>query len=393
MAAQPGRLLPLGAAVRRRCRSSRFGFFALIPAAPPWAAARCTRGRGRRPSEQPAVHERCSSRHRRRPARPDAPATGPAPHPWIERIATRGLDRAAPAASRQPVIDEGQRQRRRGGRGPVPARRRHRCCSRCSCGAGCTSGGGRCSSPTRWSWRFSLVYAGEHYVVRRAWPAGCCAVVVHLAADRIERRRKRRRGRRIPWTPTRPSTDRARRPWRIRARRPSSRCPKRRRRQPEQATRLRLPVQRDLRRHPLGLGLRPARRRAEGERPPAVVEDDGHRPRRHRRPRLGGHPRRRRCGRPPATSRRSPTRSPSACTATAATAPTTSRRSSRPRKGRAARGRPGRHRLPELRHPRPVDRAAAVHRHAAHLPRPGRGRVRRCTTCVRRPRRASSSTS
>ena len=33
-----------------------FAFFALIPAAPPWAAARCTRGRGRRPPVQPAVH-------------------------------------------------------------------------------------------------------------------------------------------------------------------------------------------------------------------------------------------------------------------------------------------------------------------------------------------------
>ena len=45
------------------------------------------------------------------------------------------------------------------------------------------------------------------------------------------------------------------------------------------------------------------------------------------------------------------------------------------RKGRAARGRSGRDRLPELRHARAVDRAAPVQRHAAHLPRPGRGRV------------------
>ena len=40
-----------------------------------------------------------------------------------------------------------------------------------------------------------------------------------------------------------------------------------------------------------------------------------------------------------------------------------------------------------------VDRAARVQRPAEDLPRPGGGRVRACTTCARRPRRASSSTS
>ena len=42
----------------------------------------------------------------------------------------------------------------------------------------------------------------------------------------------------------------------------------------------------------------------------------------------------------------------------------------RPRQRRA-----GRHRLPQLRHPRRVDRAARVQRHAQDLPRRGRGRV------------------
>ena len=46
------------------------------------------------------------------------------------------------------------------------------------------------------------------------------------------------------------------------------------------------------------------------------------------------------------------------------------------KKGRAARERPGRHRLPELRHPGPVDRAARLQHDAQDLPRPGRGRVR-----------------
>ena len=83
------------------------------------------------------------------------------------------------------------------------------------------------------------------------------------------------------------------------------RRPRRHHRQPRQAPGLRLPLQRDLRRHPLRLGLRPARRRAQGERPPAVVAVDGAEPRRHRRPRLRGHPRRARCGSRPVTSRRS----------------------------------------------------------------------------------------
>ena len=50
-------------------------------------------------------------------------------------------------------------------------------------------------------------------------------------------------------------------------------------------------------------------------------------------------------------------------------------------------------RLPQLRHPRRLDRAAPVLRPAQDLPRRRRGRGAACTTCARRPRRASSSTS
>ena len=50
---------------------------------------------------------------------------------------------------------------------------------------------------------------------------------------------------------------------------------RRQRRLPRQAPGLRLPVRRDLRRHPVGLGLRPARRRAQGEHQAPVVEGDG----------------------------------------------------------------------------------------------------------------------
>ena len=60
--------------------------------------------------------------------------------------------------------------------------------------------------------------------------------------------------------------------------------------------------------------------------------------------------------------------------------------------GSAAGERAGRHPLPELRHPGRLDRAQGVQRAAEDLPRPGRGRVRACITCDRKPRRASSST-
>ena len=57
------------------------------------------------------------------------------------------------------------------------------------------------------------------------------------------------------------------------------------------------------------------------------------------------------------------------------------------------RRRPRDPRLPQLRHPRCLDRAAPVLRPAEDLPRRDRGRVRPRTTCGPRPRRASSSTS
>ena len=108
-----------------------------------------------------------------------------------------------------------------------------------------------------------------------------------------------------------PSTSRPRRPPAGVGGNHASR-PYRRRRQPRQAPRLRLPLQRDLRRHPVGVGLRSARRGAEGERPPAVVEDHGPAARRRRRPRLRGHPGPRGVGglRPPRRVRRPADRVP-----------------------------------------------------------------------------------
>ena len=83
---------------------------------------------------------------------------------------------------------------------------------------------------------------------------------------------------------------------------------RRHRRLPLQAPGLRLPLRRDLRRHPVGVGLRPARRRAQGEHQAPVVAVDGHRPRRRRRPRLLGHPAAPDLGGLGPRRRRSPTR-------------------------------------------------------------------------------------
>ena len=103
------------------------------------------------------------------------------------------------------------------------------------------------------------------------------------------------------------------------------------RRQPLQAARLRLPLERDLRRLPLDLGLRPARRAAEAQRQGRLVALDGAAARRRRRPRcrdphgaegLGGQ-------RPP--RRRSPTRSSTAATARSGSGPITCRRRARAR--------------------------------------------------------------
>ena len=69
-----------------------------------------------------------------------------------------------------------------------------------------------------------------------------------------------------------------------------ARLDRRQRRLPRQAPGVRLPVRRDLRRHQVRLGLRPARRRAQGEHQAPVVALDGAVPRGRRRPRLLGDP-------------------------------------------------------------------------------------------------------
>ena len=141
-------------------------------------------------------------------------------------------------------------------------------------------------------------------------------------------------------------------------------------RQPQQAPGLRLPQQRDLRRHPLRLGLRPARRRAQGERPPPVVAGDGAAPRRRRRPRLRGDPGPRGVGglRPRRHVHRPADRVPVLPQAVPGRPP---RGGVRGEEGHAAAERPAGRQLPQLRHQGRVHRAAAVQRPAEDLPRPG----------------------
>ena len=133
---------------------------------------------------------------------------------------------------------------------------------------------------------------------------------------------------------------------------------------PRQAARLRLPVLRDLRRARVGLGLRPARRRAQEEREGPLVAGHGPRPRRHRGARcrhphaparLGGLRPRRRLHR-------------SAGGLQALQEPLPRRRS--PDQGHPG---PAGRAVPRLRQPRDADRAADVQPDVQDVHGPGRG--------------------
>ena len=175
-----------------------------------------------------------------------------------------------------------------------------------------------------------------------------------------------------------PGTVRARKGSRLRSPAPYGQArPDGPRRQPGEASRLRLPVQRDLRRLPVHLGLRAARRAAQAQRQGRLVALDGAAPRRRRRPRrrdphgpegLGGE-------RPPRDLHRPARRLPQL-------------QGALPRRPAARVGR-----VPQLRRQGLVHRGAPVQPDVQDLRRPGRGRRRRSPTCAPRPRRASSSTS
>ena len=173
------------------------------------------------------------------------------------------------------------------------------------------------------------------------------------------------------------------------------RLDRRQRRLPRQAPGVRLPVRRDLRRHPVGLGLRPARRRAQGEHQAPVVAsmvqprddivglDSSRDP---AAPDLGGLA---------ATSRPSPTRS-TECQSC-------HKRFRADHLQEEYAGEEG-HRRPRRRRPRrrsPAPTAAPAARGPSRASSPGCSRPTSawsrtspaCTTCAPRPRRASSSTS
>jgi hypothetical protein len=165
-----------------------FALFALIPAAPPWAAARCTRyDLGGHPRDPTCMFY-------------DNHAGGilgvmtssqPGANPWIERISTRGLSELHLSVARS-LLDKGQ-----GTVDPVAA-------------VPSLHLGGTVlfvifmwPRVSRW-WRpvlvaypiamtFSLTYSAEHYVAD-CLAGALAAVVISVAANRFERWRKRSRG-------------------------------------------------------------------------------------------------------------------------------------------------------------------------------------------------------
>lgn len=165
-----------------------FTLFALIPAAPPWAAARCS------PSDV-ADHPN-SPECMADPPMPDGGLLGTMTHnragtpPWTQQIATRGLGPLHLKFAQQ-VINAGRVSA--DAVAAVPSLH---------------AGGILLFTLFMWPrvnrwWRpvlvayplfmaFTLVYAGEHYVadVLAGW---ICAFAVHFVVTRIERRRNARR--------------------------------------------------------------------------------------------------------------------------------------------------------------------------------------------------------
>lgn len=164
-----------------------FVLFTLIPAAPPWAAARCT---GYAVADHPS-NPSCMTD----PPRPDGGLLGAMMQhragtvPWTEQIALRGLGPLHLKFAQQVIT---------AGRLSVDA---------VAAVPSLHAGGILLFTLFMWQrvnrwWRpllvayplfmaFTLVYAGEHYVVDvlAGW---LCALAVHLAASRIERRRNAR---------------------------------------------------------------------------------------------------------------------------------------------------------------------------------------------------------
>jgi hypothetical protein len=166
-----------------------FGFFALIPSAPPWAAAVCTDADvADHPYNPPCMNFGA----RRVPGNLLGTYSGghPGTAPYVEHIATRGLEPLHLHFAAQ-LIDEGRNIA--DAVAAVPSLH---------------VGGIVLFSLFMWprlqkAWRpllvlyplfmtFTLTYGGEHYVTD-ALAGGLCALAVHLVANWIERWRDRRR--------------------------------------------------------------------------------------------------------------------------------------------------------------------------------------------------------
>ncbi len=166
--------------------------YALLPAAPPWAAARCTAADVAGGPVRSAVHvppgPRCP---RRRTARRDA--DHPGRRQRLGRADRRpGLGQAEPPL-RQRADRPGPGQRQPGGGDPVTARRPDRWRWRRSCGTGSSGSGGRCWWPTSLVMAFTLVYTAEHYVVDilLGWVLAAVVLLVIRCFESGEDRRPR----------------------------------------------------------------------------------------------------------------------------------------------------------------------------------------------------------
>jgi len=167
-----------------------FVLFALIPSAPPWAAAQCSAAQvAEHPAEPACINTAPTSKLHGGLLGPYHPSV-PGAHPFVERIAVRGFSELHLSVARS-LVEEGQ-----GAVDPVAA-------------VPSLHAGGTMlfvifmwTRVRRW-WRpvlasypvlmlFSLAYSGEHYVSDQlaGW---LCAALVCVVASRIERRRKRRR--------------------------------------------------------------------------------------------------------------------------------------------------------------------------------------------------------
>lgn len=166
-----------------------FGFFALIPSAPPWAAAQCTPTEVADHPNNPPCLLSASGAVRDGGLLGQFHHTRPGAAPWLERIPVRGFDELHLGVARS-FVEEGQRV-----------------VDQVAAVPSLHAGGTMLFAiflwrRVRWWWKpalvaypllmaFCLTYSGEHYVSDQLAGWGC-AVLVCVLANRVERWRRRR---------------------------------------------------------------------------------------------------------------------------------------------------------------------------------------------------------